>query len=59
VDATHGDEFIESNPIPVKTVMSMMGLLEEVWRLPMAPPTAETRAKIEKVLEVAGLLTTT
>jgi 4-hydroxy-tetrahydrodipicolinate synthase len=51
--------FIESNPIPVKTAMSMMGLLEEVWRLPMAPPTAETRAKIEKVLEVAGLLTTT
>jgi 4-hydroxy-tetrahydrodipicolinate synthase len=51
--------FIESNPIPVKTAMSMMGLLEEVWRLPMAPPTAETRAKIEKVLEVAGLLTAT
>src|SRR6185437_1697138 len=31
--------FIESNPIPVKTAMSMMGLLEPVWRLPMTPPT--------------------
>jgi len=48
--------FIESNPIPVKTAMSMMGLLEEVWRLPMAPPTAETRAKIEKVLRASELI---
>jgi 4-hydroxy-tetrahydrodipicolinate synthase len=44
--------FIESNPIPV----SMMGLLEPVWRLPMTPPARETRAKIEEVLSAVGLL---
>ena len=27
--------FVESNPIPVKAAMAAMGLLEEVYRLPM------------------------
>jgi 4-hydroxy-tetrahydrodipicolinate synthase len=48
--------FIESNPIPVKTAMSIMGLLEPVWRLPMTPPAKETRARVEKVLSVVGLV---
>ena len=48
--------FIESNPIPVKAAMGLMGLLEPVYRLPMCPPKAENLAKIEKVLEAAGLL---
>jgi 4-hydroxy-tetrahydrodipicolinate synthase len=26
------------NPIPVKAAMALMGLLEPVYRLPMAPP---------------------
>ena len=29
--------FVESNPIPVKAAMALMGLLEPVWRLPMVP----------------------
>jgi len=48
--------FIESNPIPVKAAMALMGLLEPVWRLPMVPPSAANLAKIEKVLESVGLL---
>src|SRR5207247_1599797 len=48
--------FIESNPIPVKAAMALMGLLEPVWRLPMVPPSPANLAKIEKVLESAGLL---
>jgi 4-hydroxy-tetrahydrodipicolinate synthase len=48
--------FVESNPIPVKAAMAMMGLLEPVWRLPMTPPLAPNRAKIETVLEASGLL---
>jgi len=48
--------FIESNPIPVKAAMALMGLLEPVWRLPMVPPAAANLAKIEKVLEAVGLL---
>jgi 4-hydroxy-tetrahydrodipicolinate synthase len=47
--------FIETNPIPVKAAMAMMGLLEPVWRLPLVPPRPETLAKIGKVLESVGL----
>jgi 4-hydroxy-tetrahydrodipicolinate synthase len=42
--------FAESNPIPVKAVMAMMGLVEESYRLPMVPPRAETRDKLARVL---------
>jgi len=48
--------FVESNPIPVKAAMAMMGLLESVYRLPLCPPAEASRARIEKVLEEAGLL---
>jgi 4-hydroxy-tetrahydrodipicolinate synthase len=48
--------FIESNPIPVKAGMALMGLLEPVYRLPMVPPKSENLARIEKVLQSAGLL---
>jgi 4-hydroxy-tetrahydrodipicolinate synthase len=47
---------IETNPIPVKASMALMGLLEPVWRLPMCPPAAANLARIEKVLETLGLL---
>lgn len=48
--------FIESNPIPLKAAMAMMGLLEPVWRLPMTSPSAQTRSKVEAVLRSTGLL---
>ncbi len=48
--------FIESNPIPVKAAMALMGLLEPVWRLPLVPPKPESQAKIEKVLTALGLI---
>ena len=48
--------FIESNPIPVKAAMALMGLLEPVWRLPLVPPAPASLQKIGKVLEEAGLL---
>ena len=43
--------FIESNPIPVKSAMAAMGLLDEVYRLPMVPPKESSRARIREVLE--------
>jgi 4-hydroxy-tetrahydrodipicolinate synthase len=48
--------FIETNPIPVKAALAMMGMIEEVYRLPMVPMKAENRAKLEKVLVAQGLL---
>jgi 4-hydroxy-tetrahydrodipicolinate synthase len=48
--------FVESNPIPVKAAMGIMGLLTPAMRLPMCPPSAANLAKIEKTLESVGLL---
>lgn len=48
--------FVESNPIPVKAAMGMMGLLEPVFRLPMVPPSEASRARIEDVLKSMSLL---
>jgi 4-hydroxy-tetrahydrodipicolinate synthase len=48
--------FVESNPIPVKEGMAMMGLLEPVYRLPMCRASEQNRARIEKVLDSVGLL---
>ena len=30
--------FVESNPIPVKAAMATMGLIDEVYRLPLVSP---------------------
>ena len=43
--------FIEANPIPIKSAMAMMGLLEERYRLPMVPPLEASKEKIAAVLE--------
>jgi len=48
--------FVESNPIPVKAAMALMGLLEPVWRLPMVPPSPTNLHKIQQVLDSVGLL---
>jgi 4-hydroxy-tetrahydrodipicolinate synthase len=47
--------FIESNPIPVKAAMALMGLLDEVYRLPMVPPRPESRRRIAEALAAARL----
>jgi 4-hydroxy-tetrahydrodipicolinate synthase len=42
--------FVESNPIPVKAAMAKMGLLAEVFRLPLVSPSEASRRRIERVL---------
>ena len=48
--------FVESNPIPVKAALALMGLLEPVWRLPMVPPRVENRMRIHTVLDSLELV---
>jgi 4-hydroxy-tetrahydrodipicolinate synthase len=48
--------FVESNPIPVKAAMGLMGLLDPVYRLPMVPPKPESLEKIKGVLAQLGLV---
>ena len=50
--------FIESNPMPAKAVLAMMGMMEENYRLPMLPVKAETRAKLEKLVAELDLAKT-
>ncbi|MGE5206651.1 MAG: dihydrodipicolinate synthase family protein, partial [Chlamydiota bacterium] len=47
--------FLESNPIPVKAALAMMGKIREVYRLPLVRMKEETRAKLEKTLVSVGL----
>ena len=47
--------FIESNPIPVKAAMAEMGLLEEVYRLPMVPPRPQSRKVIVEALAASKI----
>ncbi len=48
--------FVESNPIPVKAAMARMGLLAEVFRLPMVSPSEASCRRIERVLADLELL---
>ncbi|HEY2859131.1 MAG TPA: 4-hydroxy-tetrahydrodipicolinate synthase [Terracidiphilus sp.] len=48
--------FWESNPAPVKTVLSLMGKCGDTVRLPLVTPTAPTRAKLERLAGELGLL---
>jgi len=50
--------FIESNPIPVKAALAMMGLIEENYRLPLVRITPANGEKVAKVIEELGLLQT-
>lgn len=51
--------FIESNPVPVKSAMAAMGLIEESYRLPMVAPREASRARIREVLGALKLLRAT
>jgi 4-hydroxy-tetrahydrodipicolinate synthase len=48
--------FIESNPIPVKTALAMMGVIQESFRLPMVPMSQKNRDKLKGVLDELHLL---
>ncbi|MFP5209977.1 MAG: 4-hydroxy-tetrahydrodipicolinate synthase [Acidobacteriota bacterium] len=48
--------FWESNPAPVKTVLSLMGRTTDTLRLPLVPPTPATRARLERLAGELGLL---
>jgi 4-hydroxy-tetrahydrodipicolinate synthase len=47
--------FHESNPVPVKTAMAMLGLCEEDLRLPLGPATEATRVRLGRAMEQADI----
>ena len=56
LEPLNGAMFIETNPIPVKTALAMMGKIEEEFRLPLCPMSAANREKLAAALKDAGLI---
>jgi len=48
--------FIETNPIPVKAALAMMGMINEVYRLPLVPMAAKNRKVLKEILHDLHLL---
>ena len=48
--------FLESNPVPVKTAMELMGRCRGDLRAPLGPPEPATRAAVRQALERAGVV---
>ena len=48
--------FIESNPVPVKTALELMGRCRGDLRAPLGPPEPSTRAAVRQALERAGVV---
>lgn len=50
------DLFIDTNPVPVKAALAMMGKIEENYRLPLCAMTDALRGKLKQTLSVAGIV---
>ncbi len=50
------DQFIETNPIPIKSAMAMAGLLAEEYRLPLCELAQGNREKLAQTLKKCGIL---
>ena len=50
------DLFIETNPVPVKAALAMMGLIREEYRLPLVAMSSRNRDKLEQTLRLCGVL---
>lgn len=48
--------FIETNPLPIKTAMARLGMIEKEWRLPLEAMEKENEKKLEEVLSNYGLI---
>jgi len=50
------DLFVETNPVPVKAALAMLGMIEEEYRLPLVPMSAKNRQILRKTMVACGLL---
>ena len=48
--------FLETNPIPIKAALAMMGLVRDELRLPLVPMTEGPRAQLRAALQAVGAL---
>jgi 4-hydroxy-tetrahydrodipicolinate synthase len=50
------DLFIETNPVPVKAGLAMLGMIEEEYRLPLVPMASKNREVLRSTLRGCGVL---
>ena len=50
------DLFIETNPMPIKAALNMLGMMDEELRLPLVPMSVGNRAKLAETLTACGVL---
>ena len=50
------DLFIETNPVPVKAALTMLGQLEEEYRLPLVPMSSKNRETLRVTMRQCGIL---
>lgn len=50
------DLFIETNPVPVKAALAMMGLVAEEYRLPLVPLSPANRQTLRATLRAGGFV---
>jgi len=50
------DLFLETNPVPIKAALAMVGQIEEEYRLPLVPMNPKNREMLKATLKTCGLL---
>ena len=50
------DLFLETNPIPVKAALAMLGIGQEEYRLPLTPMSTRNREVLRATLKACGIL---
>ncbi len=50
------DLFIETNPLPIKAALAMLGQIEEEFRLPLVPMTTKNRNILKNTMKICGVL---
>ena len=50
------DLFLETNPVPVKAALAMMGIIEEEYRLPLVTMSDANRVRLKATLKACGIL---
>jgi 4-hydroxy-tetrahydrodipicolinate synthase len=56
LEPLHGAMFLETNPIPAKTALALMGRIAEEFRLPLCPLADANKEKLKKTLKDYGLI---
>jgi 4-hydroxy-tetrahydrodipicolinate synthase len=50
------DLFIETNPVPIKAALALLGQIEEEYRLPLVPLSTAHREKLRATMKACGIL---